>query len=482
MALLLPRREFAHTLNQGWVNVAIWAALAVLYVFNILPVIEWVLSQGALPFSLGVLGLLMLLGMTLILRLVGIPDQRMSWSALTLILLCSGLSLFTFPILQQLSAAFALLGVYGFTSAFSRMSAGVWRQGLVLAALASLAIPFALVRGTGLGFYLRLMTADAAAQALSWFGHASLGAHDVLIFDNGIAQVDAPCSGLKSLFTGTGFFLVASLILRRRVSRSWMGLYLIFIGLLLVANTVRVITLIYLAEIAGKHSVAEAIHMPLGLVLFSLCCLFGLWGLTRVKSYKNLPETSVETSPLWLSGMAVFALCLMVLTHFQDTPEFSTKLTPPSAVSLESVSLTPTEVGFFEARDNTKAQKWMFEYQGLSGSMLVVQSRAANGLHAPEVCFLGNGISVDDMRSMSSGNQNYRWLTVDESRRNAMYWMQSAEQVTDDFRVRLSRFIFSGHRDWTLVTVLLDERHNPDAVAVQDLRHTLITHYKTNGS
>jgi len=102
----------------------------------------------------------------------------------------------------------------------------------------------------------------------------------------------------------------------------------------------------------------------------------------------------------------------------------------------------------------------MFEYHDFSGSMLVVRSGAANGLHAPEVCMLGNGISVDQMETRIFNSGKYRHLTVDNGRRNAVYWMQSERTITDDFRKRLGDFILGGQDDWVMVTILFDERLN----------------------
>ena len=152
-----------------------------------------------------------------------------------------------------------------------------------------------------MGFYLRLITADAAAQILAVFGHASYGAHDVLIFDNGIAQVDLPCSGLKSLFTGTGFFLIASLILRRAVSLKWLMGYGVFAGLLILANTVRVTLLVWVLEVLEQRALAETIHMPLGLMLFCLVCLGGIFILLKIPHQALGLKDKSETCLLYTS-------------------------------------------------------------------------------------------------------------------------------------------------------------------------------------
>jgi len=307
--------------------------LVVSYVFATRQAFIWIgneLESSAFMAAL----LVVFIGPILLIWKFGGPDKPLSLPAVILAASCGLLSILTFPILQQLSASFAILGAYGFfttlsrvsTSSWrttlSRVSTSSWRKGLVMAGLTALALPFALVPGTGMGFYLRLLTADAAAQILAMIGHASLGAHDVLIFDNGIAQVDLPCSGLKSLFTGTGFFFVASLIMGREVNLKWMigyavfaGLlivantlrvnlkwmigYAVFAGLLIVANTLRVTLLIWVSEILEYRDIAETIHMPLGVMLFCLvctCAVFILIKLAPVKRKDNSHKREDESA------------------------------------------------------------------------------------------------------------------------------------------------------------------------------------------
>ena len=99
---------------------------------------------------------------------------------------------------------------------------------------------------------------------------------------------------------------------------------------------------------------------------------------------------------------------------------------------------------------------------------------------------LGNGISVDEMETVKAGDHRYRWLTVDQRRRNAVYWMQSGQRVTDDFRTRLKEYMLGGEQDWVMVTLLFDERLNlpsnaaegsMDNAALERLMTELQTHY-----
>ncbi|MEP3891276.1 MAG: exosortase O [Hellea sp.] len=468
------------------------AGLVAGYALITLPAFIWIkneLEPQLLIFTFAAI----IVGLILLIWKFGLPVKPLTIPAIGLIAISGLLSNFSFPILQQLSASFALLGVYGFFAGLSGVSDTLWRKGLIMGGLTALALPFALVPGTGMGFYLRLLTADAAAQLLALMGHASLGAHDVLIFDNGIAQVDLPCSGLKSLFTGTAFFCVASLVLRREVNLKWIISYSIFAGLLIVANTIRVTLLIWISEVLLYRDIAETIHMPMGLMLFCIVCMCGVYMLYKLKPFRSGDNDRISsakisseryaalTSSLLCVLIAAIFIAAMVMSPPQDLKGRGA-VTLPSDMAVTSVQLTPTETRFFGARERTFAGKWLFEYQNLSGSMLVVRSGAANGLHAPEVCMLGNGISVDHMESRDFGAGQYRFLTVDNERRNAVYWMQGDRTITDDFRKRLNNFIFGQQDDWVMVTILLDERLNlaetlENTASLESLMQKLQSHY-----
>lgn len=467
-------------------NIGVYVVLLIAYGLAISPVLVWIFNELNTETSLFIL-IAASLGVIALVWRLGLPIELPPISALVLILISGFISVWTFAILQQLSASFALMGAYGFFAGLARVSPAFWRKGLVMAGLAALALPFALVPGTGMGFYLRLITADASAQLLALIGHTSLGAHDVLIFDNGIAQVDLPCSGLKSLFTGTGFFFVASLLLRREVNFKWLLGYSIFAGMLIVANTLRVTVLIWVSEILLQRGIAEAVHMPLGLMLFCTVCFCGVLILYKMKPFQSeQPEgTATANSEVVRYGLGII-ISAFLFAMFLFTPQTvdvsHEALTLPDNLNVESIALTPTETRFFGARERTSAGKWMFEYQNFSGSMLVVRSGAANGLHAPEVCLIGNGISVDHMETRDLKGGTYRHLTVDNGRRNAVYWMQSERTITDDFRKRLSNYVFGGQDDWVMVTLLFDERLNlssssDDETNLKSLMRELQTHY-----
>lgn len=51
---------------------------------------------------------------------------------------------------------------------------------------------------------------------------ASIGLDTILILENGVSQIDLPCSGVKSLWTGLLFLLAATWLERRPLNLRWL--------------------------------------------------------------------------------------------------------------------------------------------------------------------------------------------------------------------------------------------------------------------
>jgi exosortase O len=84
-----------------------------------------------------------------------------------------------------------------------------WRQGLPAALLLIGALPFGEHMQTFVGFPMRILTAAIVRDGLAAAGVASVGLDTILVLENGVSQVDLPCSGVRSLWTG-GLFLIAA--------------------------------------------------------------------------------------------------------------------------------------------------------------------------------------------------------------------------------------------------------------------------------
>ncbi|NET65283.1 MAG: exosortase O [Moorea sp. SIO1G6] len=192
-----------------------------------------------------------------------------------LLMLGSGISAIAFRWLvyiPQLNLLLFLLGSYGLWGLF--ISPSLWRKGLPAAILLACVVPFSTEFNSGLGFPVRVITAHAVEQMLSAWHIVAISSHDIIVMENGIAQVDLPCSGLKSLWTGTLFLLAATWLERRQLGIRWLLVCTANLVLLAIANTIRVLLLVMIIEVWQQPQIAEVLHLPLGLMGFILACAF----------------------------------------------------------------------------------------------------------------------------------------------------------------------------------------------------------------
>ena len=99
-----------------------------------------------------------------------------------------------------------------------------------------------------------------------------MGLDTILVFENSVAQVDVPCSGVKSLWTGGLFLIAATWIERRPINLRWLCIALAFGLLLFVANLARVAVLVGVGQVMGLTPLAELLHVPLGVMGFAGAC------------------------------------------------------------------------------------------------------------------------------------------------------------------------------------------------------------------
>lgn len=448
--------------------------MAALYVLVALSPVQWVISTvgfetdpAALRIGLYLLSAIAALAVIYLHSEGGIEPLGFSPS-LFIALGAAGTAAFA-TILPQLSLTFLLIGVYGFTALVPRWRPR-WKKAAVVILLGALIVPFAISGQTGIGFTLRIVVTEAAAQILNFIGLSSLHAHDVLILENGLAQVDAPCSGLKSLFTGSAFFLAASLVMQKRLSLAWLGALASFLMIVLAGNVARIVILVILTEIYGAHGLAELFHIPLGLFFFALACGIGIVLLTLVADHAAAPAAG-QAHPAKAAFGSFFTLpviCLVLIAAPSSTASLTADphLTLPGNAVYHTIALTGPERKFYASHPRTAAAKWRFEKYDetgakLTGSILVVRSSALTALHAPEVCFVANGYVINSMQTRAdrSGNTT-RWLSVGKDELPAVYWMQSSRSATDNFVARLTKFALHAENDWVLVSILFDDHHN----------------------
>ena len=380
--------------------------------------------------------------------------------------------------IPQLTLLCFILGSYGLLGLFIDRSR--WQKGLSIAAITACILPFLTAFNSGLGFPVRVLTAHAVAQTLSDFHLSAASSHDIIVMENGIAQVDLPCSGMKSLWTGTVFLLGATYLEKRQLGFSWLLVAIANLLFLIAANVLRVFILVVAIEVWQQRQIAEVIHLPLGVLGF-LGASFLTWLLLqKVPRYTSLLPTVRDTANYksfkfqWLLGTVIV---LGIMGQFDPNKVNAATLKsinlPPEIVT-EKLDLTVPEAEFFDNPANPLVEKLRFQSNNLSGSMLMVASNTWQAHHPPELCFLGNGFKIDNMDSKLINDAiNARWLSLQDGELSAAYWFQSSQETTDDFVSRIWDHVAHRHKTWVLVSMLFDRSKDFDSQDIKDFTNTV---------
>lgn len=373
----------------------------------------------------------------------------------------------------QISVLLFAIGTYGLLGLF--ISPRIWRKGIPAAIISACILPFSVQFGTGLGFPVRVMTAKTVEHILAVWQIGVISSHDIIVLENSVARVDLPCSGLKSLWTGTLFLLAATWLENRQIRFKWLLVCLVNILLLVAANIGRVLLLVIISNVYHRPDLGQIVHLPLGLIGFISASLVTWLLLQKVPRYKLQAVAKSESIPLHpasLSKQVIVCVCILGIALIPQPPQVSTSaiasIQMPLAAHATPIELTAVETEFFANYPGAIAQKHRFEQENISGSILFVSSNSVQAYHAPELCLLGNGLKIDKMQQKQLAPEVLgRWLSLNNGKLAAAYWFQSPQHTTDDFLTRLWAQITRKDRLWVMVSVLFDEAEQPDTPAIE---------------
>ncbi len=401
------------------------------------------------------------------------------------LLLCLGASLGfllaeRFLDVNTLSATLFGLASYGLLGLWLRPL--YWRRGLPAALLLVGALPFGEHMDTFIGYPVRIATARLVSSGLTHLGIPNLGVDTILIFENGVSQVDNPCSGVKSLWTGALFFLAVTWVEARPLNRRWLLSGLTFAGLLLSANLARVAILVLVGQVANWRLLAQMLHVPLGVIGFVGACAVAWLMLERYVAPAATQAQPVSPSaprPAWLAPVLLVALVTMILIYApkpqSSAAAASLQWSFPSELQAIPWQLSDSEHAWLygdEQPGSVHAARWRFQYRGLTGSLLFVASDNWRAHHRPERCFTVYGLQIQESQPFFVASDfPLRWLTLGQVNRpslyTAAYWLQSADRITEDYAARIWDDLAPQPQPWVLVTVLFDaplDLHDPRAI------------------
>jgi exosortase O len=381
--------------------------------------------------------------------------------------------------IPQVSVLLFILGTYGLSGCFAEPN--FWQKNLPIAGLLACILPFSNQFNSGLGLPARVMTAHVVEQLLSILHVGAISSYDILILENGIAHVDVPCSGIKTLLVGTLFLLVATWLESRKLSFQWLAVCAANLLMLLSANALRVVALVLVAQVWQQPTYAEILHVPLGIVGLVCGCFLSWLMLQQVPKFQatkqidfNSPRDSeiLKNQPLAKAGLIATVAVLAGISqlyHVESTKVAIAPLQLPQQIISEAIPLNPSEQRFFGNYPETKAEKKRFVSGNLHGSMLAVASTSWQTYHAPELCFVTSGISVNRIEQKQlTPSVTARWLYLKDNQLSAAYWLQSSQQTTDNFLSRIGSDITHRNQTWVLVSILFDSFVNPENPEVQE--------------
>ncbi len=359
-----------------------------------------------------------------------------------------------------LSAALFGLGTWGAIGLY--VSPARFRRGLVAALLLVAVLPFGEQANTYLGFAARAATARAVAGILDALHLVTLRAETILFLENGVAHVDVPCSGVRSLWIGAVFFLAATVVERRRADARWALAGAALLAALLAANVARVTAIVLLAVVLGQHALASIAHAPLGVVGFAAACAIALLllrGARPIFACETSPPAVVHAPralPIALAAGA-WLLAALYVARPPSPPLPPLSLRFPPSVTTTALALTPAEADLFSRFAGGAADKRRVELGPHRGTLLVAWSRSFRAHHPPEICLAGAGFHVDSLDEVRLAGAPVRLASLDGGARTALYWYQSPSGITADLLSRIAAGITGREQGWAQVTLLLEE-------------------------
>ncbi len=402
---------------------------------------------------------------------------------------------------NTLSAALFIVYLYGLAGSF--LSKAVWRSMLLPMLLLILVLPFEHYLDIYLGFPLRLISAQWAGSVLQLTQLPMLTTESILMIDNKAAIVDLDCSGINSLWIGMIFYLLLTWIERYAITRRWVLIGLLLIGLLVLANVFRIVILVMLDLVFELPELAQLFHQSLGLLGFVISCLIVWWLLQRfaikkalIRTAKNNSQTALNATPIsqnpLVNSLTIGALIAVFITFYQPhtiqpitQSKIQRTLSLPAQYDIQTLALNPQEQSFFVS-NHAQAQKYnvplMINNKHVTASVVFVWSRAWKTHHVPENCYLSQGYSISNkgLWNLQSPLQNtpftptephnVRYLALDKSSTNSTqhqmgaYWFQSANKSTPDYSSRVLDNFLHPNREWVMVSILWDSPVTADEV------------------
>jgi len=133
-------------------------------------------------------------------------------------------------------------------------------------------IPLPLVLVSNAVIRMKMFAAQAATKTLNIIGLAAVRDGSIIKMANSYLQVEAPCSGLRSLIALMAFGAAFSYLTRKSLLKKYV-LFMSALPIALIANILRIVLLGWVSEVYGMKAAAGWIHDFSGFLLFFVAAI-----------------------------------------------------------------------------------------------------------------------------------------------------------------------------------------------------------------
>jgi exosortase O len=374
-----------------------------------------------------------------------------------------------------ITSLYALIGLHFDTE--------LWKRLFFLVVILICTLPFLDAMQRFLGFPLRILTAQVVSFLIGMLGFANINQSTVILTENNVTSIDIPCSGVKSLYIGFLFLLAFFYIKNIRLNKKSVLVGILFFILLTIVNIWRVFSLIFVHDILNMTSLADRVHVGLGLLGFILSCLSLIYLSkkylsVRAKKNKKSTKTNHIANHCWIfqpleriANKNVIILVLASFTIINSIFANNKSYNPTSLTSEFSLNFSDTyeivKVPFSQVEKNYFIKNKMRYYQKYNGilngkpfTLMVLTTASARGHHDPQVCLQGAGNQVLDQELVNFANQPARHLILSQDNHAYYYFIDTQGLVLADVSQRVWNDLKNPDKLWTLVILAFGDTLN----------------------
>lgn len=385
---------------------------------------------------------------------------------------------FNFSILPAILTIFSLYCLVGFY-----LDRSTWKRLFFAVLILALTLPILERVQKFFGFPIRMITAQFVSYLLGYFGIGNVSKSAVIVTENHATSIDLPCSGVKSLYIGTLFLLTVYYLQQIKISLKSILVACGFFALLILFNTWRVFSLVFIYDVLDMKTFGNTIHVTLGVIGFVLSCA-SLWFLTtkylslKTKTQSEKVQKSTQHDlRQYAIGILLLSACFTIWknpTHQSVTvpANENTTIFSLEIYQLLEIPFSKAEQNYFLNSDVEFSKKYSgTTQQGKNFSLLVVTSKSARTHHDPEICLQGLGHEITGNQILQIQNLRIKQLKLNDNSDTVYYWYVGKDKNILDYSERVWEEVTNPNSSWTLLVVGLTNNENISSQDVQVLLH-----------